>query len=272
MELDRSRAGGGQHAAAPAAAAAVGAPARGDVEPLDPHGGRERRRAKTALAATAAAAAGAGAGIRRRRRRPVHVAAGADQVVEEAELQRRVRRGVALAQQEAGVVHQRVARARRRRPAAERRPAAPTLLAALREKNVFVTCQRGRAWRQDCFLGSRHKGGGGYLVEQEGRRAEDEVGAAGVDVDQLLLGPARPRRAEHRLGLPAAAAAAARGGLDGQPAHGPGRHPPRAGSRPRLWLPERERVETRGGRGRLGLGLGLRLFVRREGLVRRRRC
>lgn len=135
MDLDRSRAGGGQHAATPAA---VGAPARGDVEPLDPHGGRERRRAKTALAATAAAAAGAGAGIRRRRRRPAHVAAGADQVVEEAELQRRVRRGVALAQQEAGVVHQRVARARRRRPAAERRPAAPPLLAALREKNVLV--------------------------------------------------------------------------------------------------------------------------------------
>jgi hypothetical protein len=218
----------------------VGAPARGDVEPLDPHGGRERRRAKTTLAATAAAA---GAGIRRRRRRPVNVAAGADQVVEEAELQRRVRRGVALAQQEAGVVHQRVARARRRRPAAQRRPAAATLLAALRERTCLC-CERGRAWRQDCFpgsgSGSRHKGGGGYLVEQEGRRAEDEVGAAGVDVDQLLLGPARPRRAEHRLGLPAAAPAA-RGGLDGQPAHGPGRHPPRAGSRPRLWLPERER-------------------------------
>jgi hypothetical protein len=65
-----------------------------------------------------------------------------------------------------------------------------------------------------------------YLVvaEKEGRRAEDEVGAAGVD-----MGPARPRGAEHRrgrLGLPAAAAAGRGRRLDEQPVHRSGRHPP----------------------------------------------
>lgn len=65
-----------------------------------------------------------------------------------------------------------------------------------------------------------------YLVavEQEGRRAEDEVGGARVD-----LGPARPRGAEHRrggLGLPATAAAGGRRRrLEEQPVHGSGRHP-----------------------------------------------
>jgi hypothetical protein len=93
---------GGQHAAA-----AVGAPAGGDVEPLDPHGRRERR-GKIGVVTTAAAVRGA-----------VAVTA---QVVKNPEL-----RGE-LVPQEVRVVHQRVVRARRRRPA-EQRPA-PVLVAA----------------------------------------------------------------------------------------------------------------------------------------------
>jgi hypothetical protein len=91
----RSRAGG-QHAAA---AVAVGAPAGGDVEPLDPHGRREGQGKVGVI--TAAAVRGA-------------VAA---QVVKNPEL---VGELVPLVPQEVRVVHQRVVRARRRRPAEQR--------------------------------------------------------------------------------------------------------------------------------------------------------
>jgi hypothetical protein len=94
----------------------VGAPARGDVEPLDPHGRRERR-GKTVAAAAAVTANIRGA---------VAVVAAA-LVVKNPELQWRRVGGVALVEQEVGVVHERVVRARRWR-SAEQRPA-PVLVA-----------------------------------------------------------------------------------------------------------------------------------------------
>ena len=185
---------GGEHAAS--AVAGVGAPAGGDVEPLDPHRRRgvRVRRGKTVVT-TAIAICGD------------VVVVGAAVVVEVVVKNRReVEVGggvVSLVEQEVGVVDERVVRARRRR-AAEQRPAPLPLLLP----------------RFALPLSLLYAAGGG--VEQEGRGAEDEVGAAGLGVD-----PAGPGRAQHhrRLRLPAAPGGG-RGRLDEHPPHGSRRHAP----------------------------------------------
>lgn len=185
---------GGEHAAS--AVAAVGAPAGGDVEPLDPHR-RRVRRGKTVAAAAIATA----------------IAVGGDVVVAVAVKNREadVRGGgvvVALVEQEVRVVDERVVGARRRRPA-EQRPA-PFLVLSLAVFALPFSLLCGVA--------------GG--VEEEGGRAKDEVGAAGMN-----LHPPWTRRAQHRRDrrrLPISPAAGGGGGgrrrLDEQPPHRSGRH------------------------------------------------
>lgn len=181
---------GGEHASS--GVAAVGAPAGGDVEPLDPHR-RRVRRGKTAAIAIAIAVGGT-----------VVVVAVA---VKNREADVRGRGGVgvvALVEQEVGVVDERVVRSRRRRPA-EHRPASFLVVVLDRFALPFS-------------LLSAVAGG----VEEEGRRAKDEVGAAGVD-----LHPPRPRRAQHRrnrLRLPIPATAGGRRRLGEQTPHRSGRH------------------------------------------------
>lgn len=177
----------------------MGAPAGGDVEPLDPHRRRSVRvrRGKTVAAAAIAIAICWDV--------VVVVAAVVDVVFKNREVEIRGCGGlVALVEQEVGVVDERVVRARRRRPS-EQRPA-PLL--------VFLLMRFALPFSLLSVVG-----GGG--VEEEGRRAEDEVGAAGLGMD-----PARARRAQHhrRLGLPAAPGRGRGRGLDEHPPHGSRRH------------------------------------------------
>lgn len=198
---------GGEHAAS--AVAAVGAPAGGDVEPLDPHRRRgvRVRRGKTVAAAIAIAICGwdavvavVGAAVVFKNRREVEVRRGGGGVV-------------ALVEQEVGVVDERVVSARRRRPT-EQRPASLLLL------GLFPFLVLLPRFAPPFSLLSAAGGGG---VEQEGRGAEDEVGGAWLGVD-----PAWPRRAQHRrrLRLPAAPGRRRRRrrGLDEHPPHGSRRH------------------------------------------------